>query len=506
MITPSPSIDPMFAPVLEARSAGPWQARNLIGGRWRASTQTFSVRSPIDGEAWVDVPKATVSDVDAAIAAAHEAQSRIRDIPAVERIALFERAAALLERHQEFFRELLLVEAGKPRGEAHGEVAATIERLRMTMQEVKKITGEYIPGDWAADTMGKVALVIHEPLGTVGAITSFNYPLYIPAAKLIPALLAGNSVVVKPASAVPVTLLCFVRLLEEAGFPPSVVNAITGSGDVGDRLVGDSRIDVISFTGSTPVGKHIATTAGLKRLHLELGGKGAAIVLEDADLDLAARKCVEGSLKNAGQRCDAVSAVLVVERVADLLVERMRRLIEHWPAGDPRQPDTKVGPVINREAAIRIQSLIDDAQAKGARVLAGGTSRECYVQPTLLDRVPLSARIASEETFGPVVTVIRMNDEAEALEAGQRSGLDASVFTHDFYRMWKIAKRLNVGSITINDFPRHGTGYFPFGGVGESGMGQEGIGYSIEAMTRRKTVVFNLEPGGLGKTHRIERM
>lgn len=497
-----------FAPVAEEQSDGVWHARNFIDGRWVKSGARFSVQSPLDGRVWLEAPKATAEEVAQAIEAAAQAQPQIRDIAAVERIALFERTADLLNEHRDFFRDLLLCEMGKPRHEAQGEVAATIERLRMTMQEVKKITGEYVPGDWAADTMGKIALVIYEPVGTVAAISAFNYPLYIPAAKIIPALLAGNSVVVKPASAVPLTLLCFVRLLEEAGFPKGTVNAITGSSDVGDWLVSDPRVDMISFTGSTAVGKRIAATAGLKRLHLELGGKGTAVVLPDADIGLAAAKCVEGSLKNAGQRCDAVSLVVVVEQVADALVAQMRKAIQGWPCGDPRQGEVKVGPVINREAASRIQGLIDEATAKGAEVLAGGRSRDCYVQPTLLDRVPLSARIASEETFGPVVTVVRVADEDEALAVAQRgrSGLDSSVFTNSFYRMWRVAKRVAVGSITVNDYPRHGTGYFPFGGVGESGIGQEGIGYSIEAMTRRKTVVFNLQPGGLGKTPKIEPM
>jgi len=501
-----PQLPDQFSPVAH-RHHGRWVAANFIAGQWTDSESRTAVQSPLDGREWLEIPRATPAQIDEALAAALTAQPLIRDIPAVERIVLFERAADLLRRHEELFRALLLIEAGKPAREAAGELAATGERLRMTMQEVKKITGEYIPGDWARDTTGKIAIVIHEPVGSVAAISSFNYPLYIPAAKIIPALLAGNSVVAKPSSSVALTLLCFARLLEEAGFPPGALNVVTGSGEVGDRLVADERIDMISFTGSTDVGRRIAQTAGIKKLHLELGGKGAAIVLEDADLELAAAKCVEGSLKNAGQRCDAISVVLVMDAVAEPFVRRVRdALAARWRTGDPRLPETQIGPVINRHAAERVQQLIDDALSRGARLLAGGRHRDCYVEATLLDHVPPDARIALEETFGPVVTILRVKDDEEALRLAQRGrfGLDSCVFTANFYRMWKLAKRLQVGGVAINDLPRHGSGYFPFGGVRDSGIGYEGIGYSIEEMTRRKTIAFNLEPAGLGKPHRID--
>ena len=333
----------LFAPMV-SRAGHRWRAANLIDGRWTQTRDWTVNASPIDGQPWLDVPKATAGHVDEAIQASLQARSSIRDIPAIERIELFDRAAALLEEHRELFRRLLVIEAGKPHPEAEGEVSATIERLRLTMQEVKKITGEYVPGDWAKDAMGKIAVVIHEPVGVIGAISPFNYPLSIAAAKLIPALLAGNSVVAKPASAVPMALLCFGRVLEEAGFSSGVVNVVTGSAEVGEQIVRDPRVDMISFTGSTDVGRRIPQAAGLKKLHLELGGKGMAIVLEDADLELAAERCVEGSLKNAGQRCDAVSAVLVVEAVADALAERMRTELAHWPVGDPRQRGVRVAP------------------------------------------------------------------------------------------------------------------------------------------------------------------
>jgi glyceraldehyde-3-phosphate dehydrogenase [NAD(P)+] len=496
-------IPKIFQNVIEKKADGVWRARNFIGGQWvwPASEGEFSVISPVDGHLVAQLPKASAKEVAAAIAAADGARKPLHDIAAIDRIALFSKVRKLIEEHQDFFEYLLLWEAGKPAHEARGEVEAAKERLRMTMQEAKSITGEYIPGDWSHDTAGKIAIVTHEPIGIVGAITSFNYPLYIPVAKIVPALLAGNAVVAKPASAVPLTLLCFARLVEEAGFPTGAINVVTGSGQVGDALVSDPRVGVISFTGSTEVGRHIGCAAGLKKLHLELGGKGVAIVLEDCDLALAAKKCVEGSLKNAGQRCDAISAVLVVDKVADELVRMMQGAIADWPGGDPREGGTKVGPLINEAAAERIEKLIEDAKQKGARVVVGGKRTRNYLEPTLLDHIPAEARIASEETFGPVVSVIRVKTEEEAVAIASRPryGLDSCVFTNNYYRMWKLAKLLEVGGVTINDLPRHGVGYFPFGGIKNSGIGREGIGYSIEEMTQHKTIIFNLEPGGLGK-------
>lgn len=498
-------IPKLFQDVIEKNADGCWRAKNLINGKWLypESEGEFSVLSPVDGSIVARLPKAALREVASAIASADMARPQVREIAAIDRIALFSRVRKLLDENLEFFKYLLLWEAGKPEHEALGEIEATKERLRMTLQEAKKISGEYLPGDWAHDTIGKIAIVMHEPVGIVAAITSFNYPLYIPSAKIVPALLAGNTVVVKPASAVPLTLLCFVRLIEEAGFPKGSVNVVTGSAQVGDAMVSDPRVHLVSFTGSTEVGQHLAKTAGLKKLHLELGGKGVAIVLDDCDIELAAKKCVEGSLKNAGQRCDAISSILVVEKVADELVRQMQTEIAQWTSGDPREKKTKVGPLISEAAAERVLGLIDDARKKGAQLLAGGKRKGAYVAPTLLDAIPVDARIASEETFGPVVSVIRVRDEEEALAIASRPqyGLDSCVFTNNYYRMWHLAKSLEVGGVTINDLPRHGVGYFPFGGIRNSGIGREGIGYSIEEMTQHKTIIFNLEPAGLGKKH-----
>jgi glyceraldehyde-3-phosphate dehydrogenase [NAD(P)+] len=475
----------------------------LIDGKWRSSErdELVDVHTPIDGSVIARAQDGTENDVNFACRTAYERRG-IRELPGRERIEIFECGAGILEKHREMFVRILQIETGKTAQDAEGEFKAVLQRFRFTKQEASRIFGEYIPGDWNTGTTEKMAMVIREPVGVVAAIVPFNYPLFISATKIVPALLAGNSVVIKPSSTNPIAATLLSGVLEKAGVPKGSMNLVTGKGDrAGDALVASEDVDMINFTGSTPVGRAISEKAGMKRLHLELGGKAYALVLEDADLDLAAQKSVYGSLKFAGQRCDAVSAVLAVEPIADALVKKIIAEVDGWKMGDPRDESVNIGPVINSRAAARIGELVSDAVAKGAELLRGGKSSGPYFQPTVLDRVPQHAMIASEEVFGPVVTIIRCKDLDEALMFARKSkyGLESCVFTKDFYLMWRVAKALECGEVTINDFPSHGVGYFPFGGIKQSGLGREGIGYSIDEMTRLKTIVFNLAPAGLGK-------
>ncbi len=490
-------LSPFFRSTFDVRDGIP-AFRLFINGLWLEASggRTFDVDTPIDDTVVARVPDSVPIDVEGAVEAAMVGHRAIEAVPGFERIELLERTRQILLQHKDDFVRVLIAEAGKPPKDAEGEVTATAERLRLAMQEARAIMGEFIPGEWSRDTRGRAAIVTRVPLGVVAAVCPFNYPLFIAAAKTIPALLAGNGVVLKPASDTPLSMLLFARVLEEAGVPRGAFNVVTGrGGTVGEALVSSPKVSMVSFTGSTEVGEAIVRRAGIKKLHLELGGKGMAIVLDDADLDLAAEKCLEGALKNAGQRCDAISAILVFDSVADAFVGKLRHGIRGWKLGDPHEADVKVGPLINRRAAGRVKGLIDDAVANGAKLLYGGECRGCYVEPTLLDRVPLEARIAFEETFGPVAAVMRITDEEEALQVSgmSRYGLDSCVFTQDYRRVWRFARELRVGELTVNDHPRHGVGFFPFGGTKASGVGREGIGYSVDEMTELKTIVLNLE-------------
>ena len=474
------------------------QLQLFVAGKWQpaASGDEFDVVSPIDGSVIAKAAKASTDDVEAAIGVARESRAAFRKVPAAGRLEMCEAAAEILEDQFDCFVNTIVADLGKTPEQAQSEVKATRERLKLAREEVRKIFGEYLPGDWIDDSVGKSAVVLREPVGTVAAFGPFNYPLFLAASKIIPALAAGNTVVAKAPSDDPIALVLFARVFEEAGLPPGVLNVITGPGrEIGDLLASHPDISMVSFTGSTGVGRSIAAKAGPKPLHLELGGNAAAIVLADADLDLAAKKSVLGAFKNTGQRCDAVSRVLVEEPVYEAYLERAVKEAEAWPAGDPRQEGIKMGPLVNKSAAEHVHGLVQEAIEKGAECLAGGSVQEdgCFHEPTVLAGVRRDAEIVWEETFGPVLTVVPVKDLDDALELANRSryGLDSAVFTSNLEQAWRAARALEVGQVHVNDAPAHGVGHFPFGGrKPDSGIGREGLGYSIDECTVLKTVVL----------------
>lgn len=490
---PALSFEGIFAPI--AGDGGDVPAlRLLIDGEWRTTEETFEVRSPIDGSTIARAQQATRDDLEQAIAAAKAARPQIRDLPAAERLAICERAAELVEENLDTFAHAITVDLGKTTASGRSETSTTVERLEMVREEVRKIFGEYLPGDWMPGTVGKRGVVIREPLGTCAAIGPFNYPLFIPAAKIIPAIAAGNAVVAKAPSDDPSPLLMFARALEDAGLPDGVLNVLTGPGSVlGEPLAAHPDIDMVSFTGSSAVGRSLAEAAGPKPIHLELGGNAAGIVLESADLDQAVSASVSGAIKNSGQRCSGLSRVLVEESIYDDYVQQALAEAEGWIVGDPRHQDSDIGPLVAPGAAENVHDLVADALEMGAELLLGGEHADAYHQPTVLADVPHGADIVWEETFGPVLTIVRVADEDEAIEVANRSryGLDSAVFTQDLDQAWRVASALKVGMVAVNDSPSHGVGHFPFGGrTPDSGVGREGLGYSIDECTALKTVVL----------------
>ncbi len=476
--------------------------RLFIGGRWvkPRNEKYFSVKSPSTRRILAEAPLGNRDDALQAVSEADSSRSKIRNLAAIDRIEILEEASSLIAKYEDRLVSIIVSEAGKPLAYAKGEVNAARERLRLTLEEARKIYGEYIPGDWVNDTKNKFAIVLKEPVGVVAAITPFNYPFFSPIAKIAPAIASGNCVVHKPASDTPIMGLVLAKILQAAGLPDGVLNVVTGpGGEVGDTFISDPRVRVVSFTGSTEVGSKIPVKAGLKKLHLELGGKAAAIVLKDADLDLASEKITLGVVKNSGQRCDAISRALVVKEIADELVGKLEDRFRSIKFGYPWEEGVQVGPLINERALNHVASLVEDAVSKNAVLLVGGRNHGLIYEPTLLDHVPLEARVAWEETFGPVLPVIRVRDEYDAVEIANRSnlGLDSAVFTNSLYSMWRIAKTLQVGTVSVNDAPAHGVGNFPFGGVKDSGMGREGLGYSIDELTVIKTISVNIAPSGL---------
>ena len=469
--------------------------KTLINGCWDCvnSARNFAVINPATGEKIAKVPKCNVEDVENAIRVAEEFEEWANYKP-VERLDVMERVAEILEEYSQEVRDVIIKEAGKPLSVAEGEVEATIERLKLTLQEVRALYGEYIPGEWVSDTQDKFAIVRRKPLGVVAAIAPFNYPLFISAAKIIPAVLAGNTVVAKPSSETPLSLLYFVKILEEAGMPKGTINVVTGSSrEIGDPLIQNSAIDAVTFTGSTSAGEHIANQVGVKKLHLELGGNAAAIVLDDADLDNAVQHICTGAFKNSGQRCDAMSRVLVHHDIKEEFVDKLMTEAAKYKAGDTFNEDTLVGPLINHEAVQRVDELVQSAINNGAKVLKGAEYEDNFYQPTILDNVTTNMKIAWEEIFGPVLPIIEVKDQKQALEIANKSeyGLDSSIFTENITTALRLSKRMEDGTVSINAAPSHGVGHFPFGGNKRSGIGREGLKYSIDELTKINTIIFN---------------
>jgi glyceraldehyde-3-phosphate dehydrogenase [NAD(P)+] len=464
----------------------------FIGGSWIDFGNYMPVKSPINNEVIAQVNKLEPEHVDSAVEKLHESWSSLKGIPAHRRADMLVKVADFISEYKDLFRDILIIEGGKPINEAEGEVQSTITRLRMVHQDLGRLLDVGIPGEFGAGTENKYAVVVREPVGVVAAIAPFNYPLFTPMVKIATALLAGNPVILKPSSYTPIIGILMAKAIEYAGLG-NYFALVTGPGaSVGDALVTHPLVRAISLTGSTDTGLRVLRMAGLKKVQLELGGKAPAIVLEDADLRLAANKIVTGSLRLSGQRCDAISRVIAVDDVADELSELIVKEVERWRIGDPRDPKVSMGPLISVNAAERVSSMIDDALAKGGKLIYGGNYWLTYHEASVIDHVDRKARLAVEETFGPAIPIIRVKNVEEAIQVANevRYGLDAAIFGKDLAVLWRVARSLEVGEVTFNDFPRHGLGLFPFGGVKDSGVGREGVGFSIEDFTELKTIVM----------------
>jgi len=462
-------------------------------GAWQPASDTIEVTDLTDGEPFASVAAASASDVDAALGAADRAERDLRETTIVERANWLEAIAEGIEERKDELVDVIVREAGKPVSSARSEVDSAAERFRRAVGEVRDLDGEYVEGTTAGHE-GWQAIVKYQPVGTVLCITPYNYPLATTALQVAPALAAGNAVVLKPATKTPVSGAILADIITEAAdLPEGAFSFVPGrASEIGDLLAGDDRLNAIAMTGSSNAGKHVASVSGMVELHMELGGNAPAVVFPDADLGHVAGQCAAGSFKYAGQRCSAVSRVLAHEDVHDEVIDRLDDEMDSWTTGDLFDPDTTVGPLISDSQADWVEELIDDAVEKGATLVRGGERDGQHIQPALLADVPHDARIVHEEQFGPVAAVVSVADEEEALDLanGTDLGLDASVFTNDYKRAMRVAERLEAGGVRINGKPSHGLGDIPFGGVKDSGIGREGIGYTIEAFVERKSIIL----------------
>ena len=471
---------------------------NLVNGEWRISRENppLEVLSPVDGSLVGRLSSMSHTELDEAISAAKAAQKAWAAYPVYRKAQLMYRAADLLEQMAEEISECLVMEIAKDKKSAVSEVKRSADLLRYTADVGKSLHGEAIFGDsFPGGSRDKMSCVTRVPVGTVLAISPFNYPVNLAISKIGPALMGGNTVLLKPATQGAVSALMMVKAMQDAGLPAGVLNTATGLGSViGDYIVTHKDIQFINFTGSTEVGQHISALTSMTPVIMELGGKDAAIVLEDADLDFAADNIVDGAFSYSGQRCTAVKRILALDTIADELVEQLKARVERLKTGDPREPGVTVTPLVSTKSADFVESLMRGAIQQGARLVTGGQRTGNLIQPTLLDRVTTEMDVAWVEPFGPVLPIIRVASAGEAVEIANRSeyGLQSSVFTNNLNKAYSIAAQLEVGTVQINNKPERGPDNFPFLGVKSSGMGTQGVRYSIEAMTRPKAVTLNL--------------
>lgn len=474
---------------------------NLINGEWRVSRDNppIEVSSPVDGSLVGRLSSMSWEELDLAAASAKAAQKSWAAYPVYRKAELMYQAAQLLEERVEELSDCLTMEIAKDKKSAVSEIKRSADLLRYTADVGKSLQGEAIFGDsFPGGSRDKMSCVTRTPMGTVLAISPFNYPINLAISKIGPALMGGNTVILKPATQGAVSALKMVECMQQAGLPAGALNTVTGLGSViGDAITGHKDVDFINFTGSTEVGEHISQLVSMTPVILELGGKDAAIVLPDADLDFAADNIVEGAYSYSGQRCTAVKRILVVDQVADALIEKLKTRIESLKVGDPREEGVTVTPLVSEKSADFVESLMNRALKQGARLVTGGRREGNLIYPALLDRVTTDMDLAWVEPFGPVLPVVRVQSEDEAVEIANRSeyGLQSSVFTNNLNRAFSIAARLEVGTVQINNKPERGPDNFPFLGVKSSGMGTQGVRYSIESMTRPKAVTINLAGG-----------
>ena len=479
--------------------------RLYVDGEWVDTGETLTVSDLADGGTFAEIAAAGPDHAKLALESAHAIKPVLRKTTVVERARWCEAIADGLRERSEELAEVIVREAGKPISSGRGEVQLAAERFDRAAEEARTIVSKSEFREGSTDGHeGWHAIVKHEPVGAVLCISPYNYPLATTALQVAPALAAGNSVLLKPSSRTPISASILADVVQRIdGIPDGTFNFVPGRGsEVGDILVGDDRINAISMTGSSSAGEHVARESGMVTLHMELGGNAPAIVFEDADLDDVASSCASGALKYAGQRCSAVSRVLVHESIHDDLVDRLEDVVGTWRAGSLFDEDTNFGPLISDSQAEWVQSLVDDALEKGADLVCGGKRQAPegtpddlagrFFEPTLLANVPRNARILREEQFGPVVAVTTFGTREEAIEIANDSvlALDAAVFTQRYERAMDVANRVDAGAVRINGTPSHGLGDIPFGGNEASGIGREGIDATIHDLMRKKSIIL----------------
>ena len=465
----------------------------LLDGEWIETGEWQNVDSPYSGETLARVARAGAEHARKALDAAERAMSS--PLPAHERAAILDRVAALLKERHEEVAQTISAEAGKPMKAARVEAERAVSTYTMAAVEARRLAGEVVPMDASTAGVGKVAYTMRVPIGIVGAITPFNFPLNLVAHKVAPALAAGCAVVLKPAGHTPLSALLLGELETEAGLPPGWLNVLVGpSAEIGDVIVEDERVKLITFTGSSGVGWKIRERAVKKRVNLELGNATPVVVEADADIEEAAAKLAANAFSFAGQSCISVQRIYVKREAYDDFVSRFIPKVRALKVGDPGEEDTDVGPVIDEDARDRIVSWVEEAKSAGATVLAGGEVVDGLLQPTVLADVTSDMKVSCQEVFGPLCTVSPYDSSEEAFELANATeyGLQAGIFTANLKTALAAAAALEFGGVTVNEAPTFRADQMPYGGVKESGNTKEGPHYAVREMTEERLVVLAL--------------
>ena len=470
----------------------------LINGEWvDGSAGTLDSTSPYSGEVVATLAKCDPSDVDTAARAARAAQPGWAATPLLDRVDLLYRAHAIASERAEDIAQAISLEMGKTIREAREEVEVfAVSHFRRAAEDVLRYRGAVLPSTQER-TNDKRILVTRRPAGVVGLITPYNFPVDIGAITLTYAVASGNCVVWKPTEHASLGCLMFARVFENAGFPPGVVNVVTGEGDVGEAIVSHPEINVVSFTGSTHVGEAITRRAGLKRLLLELGGNGPLIVLPDADIERAVEASVLGCYYLAGQCCTAAERILVHDSVHDDFVQALNARMGQLQVGDPSDEATDMGPLATANTLRLVQGHVEEARRQGASVMQAGEGDGQLYPPTILTDVSPEMRVACEETFGPVAPVIRFRDVDEAIRLANDTpfGLNAAAFTNDLQLAWRFGERLEHGTVLINETTNYWDQLAAFGGSKQSGVGRTLSTWLLDSLTEAKTIIFDVGDG-----------
>jgi acyl-CoA reductase-like NAD-dependent aldehyde dehydrogenase len=469
-------------------------ARFLVNGEWRSSSVRRPVFNPYKAAAVAEVFQASARDIDDAIGAAHNAFRATRELSAYERSVPLLEVSKALEARKEEFAKLITTETGKPITFSRGEVDRTIFTFLSSSEEARRQEGSVLPLDVIPDAHHRMAILRRFPLGVVGAITPFNFPLNLVAHKLGPAVATGNTVVLKPSSNAPQTALLLGEIFDKTALPKGTINIIPCMGSEAEQLITDKRVKCISFTGSPAVGWGLRARAGRKRVCLELGGNAGVIVAPDANLDFAIRRIVQGAFGNAGQSCISVQRIYAHDSIYDVFADQLTKMARSIAVGDPESDRTVVGPMIDEHAARQVEAWINEAVASGARLLCGGKREGAVIQPTIMTSVDHAQKVSCQEVFAPVVTLDRYTDFKSAVARVNDSafGLQAGIFTNSAADIFYAYRELEVGGVIINDASSYRADHMPYGGVKESGMGREGIRYAMEEMTELKLLGLNL--------------